>query len=64
MSMRTRPDGRWPFSPSRRTTAAAVAAPSVTSLASCGQAVIVRPTSSSEAAPREDTSVAPIIRST
>ena len=59
MSKRTRPDGQLPVRPSRRTAAAAVAAPSVTSLPSCGQPVTVSPTSRSEAAPREEMSDAP-----
>ena len=41
-----------------------MAAPSVTSLPSCGHPVMVSPTSSSEAAPREETSAAPSMRST
>ncbi len=45
--------------PMRRTAAAAVAAPRVTSLPSCGQPVMVEPTSNSDAAPREVTSAAP-----
>ena len=57
-SKRTRPEGSSPAKPIRRTAAAAVAAPSVTSLPSCGQPVIA-PAAAQRARPPRGTTRRP-----
>ena len=62
MSIRTLPDGKCSFSPMRRTASATTEALRATSDDSCGQVDRVLPTSTSDAAIRDDTCVASVTR--